>query len=83
MVVTVKITVLWVVTPRSSERARSFGETYRLCLRGRRVSQARNQQKQAASSVLGSSYFFRFLEDGRIRHSELSGYTCNARNRCP
>jgi hypothetical protein len=34
---------LWVVTPCSSDRVRYFAGTYRLCLDGRKVNQARNQ----------------------------------------
>jgi hypothetical protein len=41
----------FVATPCSSERARRFGGIYRLHLQGRRVSQTRYQQKQAASWV--------------------------------
>jgi hypothetical protein len=49
VVVTVKSTIFWVVTPYSSERARHFVGTYRLHLQGRIVSQARNQRKQEPS----------------------------------
>jgi hypothetical protein len=42
--VTRKSAVFWVLSPCS------FGRTYRLHLRGRRVSQARDEQKQAVSS---------------------------------
>jgi hypothetical protein len=44
-----KNTVLWVIMPCSSEKARRFGGTYSLHLQGRRVSQARRQLKQAVS----------------------------------
>jgi hypothetical protein len=37
------------VTPCSLEKAQSFGETFRVHLQGRRVSQVGNQQDQAAS----------------------------------
>jgi hypothetical protein len=39
-----KSTLLWVVTPYSSEESQRFGGTYYLHLQVRRVSQARNQQ---------------------------------------
>jgi hypothetical protein len=41
--------VFWVVTLCSSERAQYFGGTYGVHLQGWTVSQARNQQKQAAN----------------------------------
>jgi hypothetical protein len=40
-------TVLWIMTPCSFETARRFRGIYPLSLQGRRVSQTRNQQKQA------------------------------------
>jgi hypothetical protein len=45
-VLNVKSTVFWVITRSSSETDRRFREKYRLHLQNRRVSQARNQQKQ-------------------------------------
>jgi hypothetical protein len=44
---TVNSTVFWGLTPCSSERIPRFGATCHLFLRGRRVSQARNQQNSA------------------------------------
>jgi hypothetical protein len=49
-VVTMKSMVSWVVMTCRSDEAQHFGVTYCLCLQGLRVSQARNQQKQVASS---------------------------------
>jgi hypothetical protein len=40
-----KSEVFGVVTPRSSEKVRCFGGTFRLCLHGQRVSLARTQQE--------------------------------------
>jgi hypothetical protein len=48
--VTMKTSVFWIVMPRSSETARCFEGIYRLHRHGQRVSQARNQQKQAENS---------------------------------
>jgi hypothetical protein len=45
MVLTMKRTIAWVVSPCSSERARRFGGIYLLPLRDRRARQAKNQQK--------------------------------------
>jgi hypothetical protein len=44
-----KITDLWAVIPDSSQTAQRFGEIYRLHLQGKKVIQARNQQKHVAS----------------------------------
>jgi hypothetical protein len=49
--VTIMIMIFWHVTPCNSERVRRFGRTYHLHFQGRKVSQARNQQKQAASWI--------------------------------
>jgi hypothetical protein len=49
--VIMKSTVFWSVTLCGSETARRFGGIYRLHIQGRRASQAKNQQKQAASSA--------------------------------
>jgi hypothetical protein len=43
----IKNVVLLVVMSSYSEKAGRFGEVYRVYIQGRRVSQARNQQKQA------------------------------------
>jgi hypothetical protein len=49
MAMTMKSTIFWVIVPCSLETAWHFRGTCRLHLHCRRVSQARNQQKQAAS----------------------------------
>jgi hypothetical protein len=49
--VIMKSTAFRAVTPCTSEGALRFGGTYRLFLQGRRVSQARKKQKQAATWV--------------------------------
>jgi hypothetical protein len=50
------ITTFRVVTPWKSEKYMGFGNTYHLHPHGRRVSQTRHQQKQAAIALAGVSF---------------------------
>jgi hypothetical protein len=52
--VSVKIAVFWALSPCISDTDRRFGETYRLHLQERRVSQATNLQNQAAAETATS-----------------------------
>jgi hypothetical protein len=45
--------VFKVLTPYSSERARTFGETYRLYLQGRKISEIKNQKKSRLPASAG------------------------------
>jgi hypothetical protein len=47
-----KSSIFWDITPCTSGRARCFGGIYRLHLQGWKISQARNQQTQAARFVI-------------------------------
>jgi hypothetical protein len=77
-------TVLWIVTPYSSERARHFGGTYHLHLQGRSESQARNQQNLSwAWHVLLLASCLASLEMEEICCSETSDCPRNTRRYNP
>jgi hypothetical protein len=48
-----KSIVFWVLTPYSSERAGTFGETYRLYLQARKISEARNLKNSRLPASVG------------------------------
>jgi hypothetical protein len=50
-IIHMQITAFWILTSCSLEKVRCFGGTYHFRLQGRKVNQARNQHKQAASWV--------------------------------
>jgi ABC-type molybdate transport system permease subunit len=52
IIVSVKSTVFWVVTPSSSETARRFGGTYCLHLQDRRLRKARNRVFSTRGSLI-------------------------------
>jgi hypothetical protein len=74
--VAVKSAVFWVVTPYSSEGTWRFGWLDNFHLQVRKISEARNQQKQVASSALTlphtSSGLFDLITEA-ICSSEISG----------
>jgi hypothetical protein len=65
--VVIKSSILWDITPCSPLKVnRRFGETYRLHLLGRRISQTRKKQKSACFLLPAGILFALFLdpEDG-------------------
>jgi hypothetical protein len=53
----------WVVMPCTLQTAQHFGGTYQLHLQDQRVSEARNQQKQAASRAFSKLHSNRTKKD--------------------
>jgi hypothetical protein len=59
--VVMKISIFWDITPCSPLKVnRRFGETYRLHLQGRRVSQKRNQSEAGSKQIRGEIFLRNF-----------------------